>query len=172
VGVSMQATYVVNRGMYGVLDVLGPTVEFLTPPEETDAVYCVIKGTIPPGVSVPLHSHSDVESFFQLFGTVQVLAERGDNFEWLNIKPGDFVQIPSGAKHAFRNSSSDPVVQLITTTPKLGRFFKEVGRTIAPGTPPRPATPYELQHFTRVAAKYHYWMGNPAENASVGISLE
>jgi len=57
----MQTAYVVNKGT--VLDVCGPTVEFLNSPEETDAVYCIMIGTIPPGVSVPLHSHPDVESF-------------------------------------------------------------------------------------------------------------
>jgi quercetin dioxygenase-like cupin family protein len=169
--VSMQATHIVNRGMYGVLDVLGPTVEFLTPPEEAGAVYSVMKGTIPPGVSVPLHSHGDVESFFVIAGTVQVLSQRSDDFEWLTVKPGDFVQVPSNAKHAFRNRSNEPVVQLITTTPKIARFFREIGRPITPGVPPRPPTPDELQRFAQVAAKYQYWNASPAENAALGISF-
>src|SRR5258708_19543785 len=82
----MQTAYVVNKGT--VLDVCGPTVEFLNSPEETDAVYCIMIGTIPPGVSVPLHSHPDVESFFTLSGTVQVLFQREDRFEWIDVKIG------------------------------------------------------------------------------------
>jgi len=167
----MRVTHIVKKGPYGVLDVLGPTIEFLTSPEEADAVYCIFKGTIPPGVSVPLHSHADVESFYTLSGTVQVLSYQGDRFEWLTVKPGDFVQVPGGAKHAFRNTSSEPLVQLVITTPKLGRFFREVGRPIAPDAPARAPSPDEIRHFLRVADKYKYWNASPEENAAVGISL-
>ena len=53
-----------NKEPHVVLDVLGPTVEFLVLPSESTAGYCIMKGTIPPGVSVPLHSHPDDEIFF------------------------------------------------------------------------------------------------------------
>jgi quercetin dioxygenase-like cupin family protein len=88
----MQTAYVVNQGAVSVFDVCGPTVQFLNSPEETDSVYCAMIGTIPPGLSVPLHSHLDVESFFALSGTVQVLLEKGDQLEWLKVKPGEFVR--------------------------------------------------------------------------------
>jgi quercetin dioxygenase-like cupin family protein len=167
----MQSTHIVYKGMYGALDVLGPTIEFLTPPDDRDAGYCVMRGTIPPGVSVPLHSHADFESFFRISGAVQVLAQRNDGFEWLDVKKGDFVHIPGNAKHAFRNTSNEPVVQLISTTPALGRFFQEIGRPIVAGVPTRAPTPDELQQFASIAASYHYWLGSPAENAAVGISM-
>ena len=167
----MKTTYLHNKGMHGVLDVLGPTVEFLTLPSEADAVYCVMKGTVPPGVAVPLHSHPDDESFFILSGAIQALAQQGDSFEWLDVKAGGFIHVPSGAKHAWRNTSSEPAVGLITTTPRLGRFFQEVGRPITPEAPPPPPTPDDLQHFTRVAAKYHHWLGSATENAAIGISF-
>jgi hypothetical protein len=32
-----------------VWDVLGPTVEFLIPPEDPDAHFCVMRGVVPPG---------------------------------------------------------------------------------------------------------------------------
>jgi len=41
------------------IDLEGPTVEFLTSPQEASIDFCVLKGVIPPGVSVPLHSHPD-----------------------------------------------------------------------------------------------------------------
>jgi quercetin dioxygenase-like cupin family protein len=143
----MEVTHIVDRGTYGVLDVLGPTIEFLTSPQDLDAIYCMMLGTIPPGVSVPLHSHADVESFYVLSGKVQVLSQQGSNFEWLDTIPGTFVQVPGGAKHAFRNRSSEPVVQLITTTPKLGRFFQEVGTPVTRGAPLQPPTPEDINHF-------------------------
>jgi quercetin dioxygenase-like cupin family protein len=167
----MQTAYVVNKGKGTVLDVCGPTVEFLNSPDEKDAACCIMIGTIPPGVSVPLHSHPDVESFFTPSGTVQVLFQRGDQFEWVDVKTGDFVQIPEGAKHAFRKTSSEPVVQLIMTTPRLGRFFREIGRPVALGEPPRPPSSDDLEHLARVAATHQRWLGSPEENAAIGISL-
>jgi len=167
----MHTAYLVSKGMYGVFDVFGPTVEFLISTDEPDAVYCVMRGTIPPGVPVPRHSHPDAESFFTLSGTVQVLSQKADRFEWLDVKSGDFIQIPGGAKHAFRNKSSEPVVQLITTTPTLGRFFREIGKPITPGAAPLLPTPEDLQHFERVASKYQHWLGTPEENAAIGIYL-
>lgn len=51
------------------LDVLGPTVEFLTSPAAAHGDFCVMRGVIPPGVAVPLHSHDATEVFFVLSGT-------------------------------------------------------------------------------------------------------
>ena len=166
----MQTPYIIHKGMDGVLDVFGPTVEFLTSPSEAEAVYCVMRGTMPPGVTVPLHSHPDVESFFLLSGAVQMLTQREDTCAWLDVKPGSFIHIPSGAKHAFRNTSSAPAVMLITTTPQLGRFFQEIGRPVTPDVPPPPPTSEELEHFMRLAAYYHHWLVSPADNAAVGIA--
>jgi mannose-6-phosphate isomerase-like protein (cupin superfamily) len=107
----MQTPYLVTSGMYGAFEVFGPTLEFLSSPEEEmEAGYCVMRGTIPAGVEVPLHSHADAECFFIVSGTVQVLSQKEARFEWLDVKPGDFIQVPCGAKHAFRNKSSEPVV--------------------------------------------------------------
>jgi hypothetical protein len=50
----VHTTQLLREIMRGVLDILGPTVEFLTLPSEHGGVYCVLKGTIPPGVSIPL----------------------------------------------------------------------------------------------------------------------
>jgi quercetin dioxygenase-like cupin family protein len=167
----MQSAHIVNEGTYGVLDVFGPTLEFLILPEEADGSCCVMTGTIPPGVSVPLHSHPDIESFCLVSGGVQVASQREGKFEWLDVRPGEFVHVPSNARHAWRNTSSEPAVQLITTTPKLGRFFREVGRPVTRGMPLLPPTPDDLQHFMRIAAKYNYWLGSPTENAAIGIAL-
>jgi len=63
------------------------------------------------------------------------------------------------------------VVQLITTTPRLGRFFQEVGKPVTPGATPPPPSPEDIARFLQVAAKYNYWNGSPAENAAIGITL-
>lgn len=167
----MRSISFASTGSHGLLDVFGPTVEFLTSPEEAGASYCVMIGTVPPGISVPLHSHPDPESFYLISGTLEVLSQQGDDFKWREVEPGEFVHEPSGVKHAWRNSSSEPAVVLITTTAKLGGFFQEIGRPIDPGAPTTPPTPDDFQRLVRVAAKYEYWTGSPTENAAVGIFL-
>jgi quercetin dioxygenase-like cupin family protein len=168
----MQSAHLISKEIRCVLDVLGPTVEFLTDPqEEPDLFYCMMLGTIPPGVSVPLHSHADVESFFVISGTVQVLSCEGNRFEWLSAEVGDFVHVPGHAKHAFRNTSTEPVQMLITTTPKIGKFFQEIGRPAVAGARLKPPGPDDLQRFAHLAASYGHWLGSPEENAALGICL-
>lgn len=162
----METTHFVNRGDYGILDLFGPTAEFLTPP---DAPYCMMIGVIPPGVSIPLHSHADVESFYVLAGSVQVYSQRGDTFEWLEAETGQFVHVPGNAKHAFQNTSGEPVVQMITTTPKMARFFQEIGRPATAGMRLPPPEPGDLERFARIAAEYGYWNAAPEENAAIGL---
>ena len=154
-----------------VVDVFGPAVEFLTPLEDREAVYCMLKGTIAPGIFVPLHSHPDDESFFVLSGSVQFLQERGDRLEWITVRTGEFIHVAGNAKHAFRNVFDEPVVQLITTTAHLGRFFEEIGRPISSGGSSNPPTPEELEQLARASAKYNYWLGSAEENAAVGIFM-
>ena len=150
-----------------VLDVFGPTIEFLTPPAE--GVFCVLKGTIPPGASVPLHSHPEPESFLVVSGRGQVLTERDARLDWVDVKPGDFIHIPGGAKHAHRNTSSEPLVELATTNATLGKFFLEVGRPVRPDFPLLPPTAEDLDRFRRISAGYDHWLASPAENAAVGL---
>jgi quercetin dioxygenase-like cupin family protein len=155
-----------------VLSVLGPTVELLTAPSDAAAVYCVMRGTIPPGVAVPLHSHpGDPETFFVVSGRGQALVEHDGRLEWQNVAAGDSVHIPAGVRHAHRNTSNEPLVELVVSTPALGRFFLEVGRELKPGSRPAPPRPDDLRRFQQVAAKYHHWLATPAENAAVGIVL-
>jgi hypothetical protein len=53
------------------LELFGPTVEYLTSTQDTQNDFCVLKGTIPPGVFVPLHSHPDTEDFLVISGELE-----------------------------------------------------------------------------------------------------
>jgi quercetin dioxygenase-like cupin family protein len=162
---------VIKHASHPVLDVFGPTVQFLATPEEANDSHCVMKGVIPPGGVVPLHSHSGVECFLMLSGQQEVLVETDGNHRWTLCVPGDFIQVPSEARHAFRNLSDEPAVSLVTTTETLGRFFQEVGRPVSPHDAPMPPTPEDMQHFVASALRAGYWLATPEENASVGLTL-
>src|SRR5215813_6194457 len=94
-----------GKNEHPVLDLLGPTVQFFTTPEEAGEEFCVLKSTIPPGAFVPIHSHADVECFYMLSGQQEILIEEDGRFRWTVCRSGDFVDLPSSVKHAFRTRS-------------------------------------------------------------------
>jgi quercetin dioxygenase-like cupin family protein len=162
---------VVRERDCSVFQVLGASVEFLLGPQQGDEAPCVLKGTIPSGVSVPMHSHDSVEIFFVLSGNIDVLVEAGGKMHWVEAGAEDLIEIPSNAKHAFRNRSQNPVLNLLFTASRHGRYFQEIGRPVASGQSVRPPAPDEIQHFLKTAQRYGYWFATPQENASVGINL-
>ena len=127
------------------------------------------RGVIPPGASIPLHSHEDTEEFFIVAGTQQVLTPGVRGLEWSDVYAGDYVHVPGGTPHAHRNVSPEPAIDLIVTTARLGRFFQEVGRPVT--SPPQPPTSDEVARFVAISAKYGYMLGTPEENAAAGIEM-
>ena len=134
------------------VDLFGPTVEFLTSPQEAS-----------------IHSHHDTEDFLVISGEVQALRQGTEGYEWIVVKVGDYLHVPSGERHGWRSNSSEPLVAFIITTTRLGQFFQEVGRPVA--STPQPVTAGDLAHYGTVSAKYGYWNATPEENAAVGIRL-
>jgi quercetin dioxygenase-like cupin family protein len=166
-----QLTRFVKPGKGLVLDLLGPTVEMLS--FSTEDPFCVMKGTIPPGVAVPLHSHDDLECFYVLAGEARSLTETENGMRWLTLGKGDYIHIAGGTRHAWFNHSDRPFKALITTTTRLGQYFSEIGRPVKDGI--SQLTPGEIQLFLgRVLEannRYGYWQGSPEENAAYGIVL-
>jgi quercetin dioxygenase-like cupin family protein len=163
-------THIIVERDREALEVFGPSIQFLVAPQPSDEAACVLKGTIPPGVSVPVHSHPGIEALFVLSGEVEVLSEEGGKARWIAAGPGDFIEVPSNAKHGFRNRSQHPTIQLITIPSQLGRFFQEVGGPLQ-GKRVSPPSRDEIQRFLKTAERYGYWLATPEENAAVGISL-
>jgi mannose-6-phosphate isomerase-like protein (cupin superfamily) len=64
------------------------------------------------------HFHRSVsESFFILSGTVRIF----DGTRWVDATPGDFVHVPEGGVHAFRNESGEPASMLLHFAPGAPR---------------------------------------------------
>lgn len=152
-----------------VWDVLGPTVEYLVAPNDPGAQFCIMRGVVPPGVTVPLHSHDDPEDFYILSGTQQVLIKDDHGLQWRDAHAGDYVHVPGGTPHAHRNVSGEPAIELVVTTARMGRFFQEIGRPIIGIT--HPPTPEDLAEFVAAAARYGYTLATAEDNAAVGIHL-
>jgi len=148
----------------------GTLFEFLTSPEEVGAEICLIRGTIPPGAAVPLHSHSDFELFYVLEGTVEAFQSSNGTPRWATVGAGNPLTIPGNTKHALRNGSPLPATIVLVTTSKLYDFFHEVTKPFDPDQLATPPTPEEIQELSSAVARYGYWMGSPEENAAIGLA--
>lgn len=162
--------HLVDQRDVETFDVLGPRIEYLTRPDGNAP--CLMRGTIPPGVSVPLHSHADPEMFVAVSGEIEGLVHSTEGFEWIRIEPGDVFHVPGGAKHAFRNRGQAPAVMFVISTSRIGRFFQEIGTPVVAGDRPSgPPAIAVIQRFLETAERYGYWNALPEENARIGISL-
>jgi len=147
-------------------------VEFLASPSEAGAEICLIRGTIPPGVVVPLHSHADVEIFYVLEGSLESF-QAGDGISrWTTVGAGDVVTVSGNTKHAWRNCSSFPAIVILVTTSKMYEFLNEITKPIDADQSMSPPTAEEIQELFRIAARYGYWMSSPEENAAIGLSMK
>jgi mannose-6-phosphate isomerase-like protein (cupin superfamily) len=60
------------------------------------------------------HFHRSIsESFFVLSGTVRLY----DRTAWVDAEPGDFLHVPEGGIHGFRNESGEPASMLLLFAP-------------------------------------------------------
>jgi len=149
-----------------VFELFGPAVQFLTHLPDDEDGYCLLKGKVPEGVVVPIHSHADRETFYVLAGELQALKED----HWQTLMAGDVFDVAGGTKHAFRNVSAKDVSVLIVTTKAMAGFFRKVGRPIASLRPGAPSNE-ELQRFAQASLAQGHWLGSTADNAAVGITL-
>jgi mannose-6-phosphate isomerase-like protein (cupin superfamily) len=73
------------------------------------------------------HFHKRIsESFYVLDGTVRVF----DGVQWVDTRKGDFLHVPQGGLHAFRNDSDAPADMLLLFTPGAPReeYFEQVSQ--------------------------------------------
>ncbi|HEV8573119.1 MAG TPA: cupin domain-containing protein [Dehalococcoidia bacterium] len=85
-------------------------------------------GTQPAGAAA--HFHRTIsELFFILSGTVRVF----NGERWIDATPGDFLRVPQGGIHAFRNESGEPASFLLLFTPGAPResYFETLAEIAA-----------------------------------------
>jgi quercetin dioxygenase-like cupin family protein len=154
-----------------LFNVAGVLLQFLASPEEVGDTICVIRGTMPPGVVVPLHRHEDLELLYVLEGTLEAYRSSEGTPGWTSASVGDVVVIPGNVKHALRNTSSVPVTLAVVTKSELYAFFRELAKPFDPNLHPASPTAEEIQELFAVAAKHGYWLASPEENAAIGLRM-
>jgi quercetin dioxygenase-like cupin family protein len=152
--------------------VLGVLLEFLSTPEQINDQISVMRGTVPPGVVVPLHCHPDPEIFYVLDGAVEAFQAEGASRGWKTVKAGEVLRIPGNVNHALRNTASIPMSSLAVTKTELYRFFRELAQPLDKDKPAAPPTSEEMQRLFAAANRYGYRLASPEENAAIGILLQ
>ena len=127
--------------MFGVL------LNFLVTPNETGDEISLFKGTLPPGVVIPLHSHAEPEVFYVLEGSLEVYREGDQSQGWSATQPGGVLAIPGKVKHALRNTSSTPTTVILVTQDELYNFFRSVAKPFEAGQMPAPPAPEVMQQL-------------------------
>ena len=101
----------------------GDLYTFLVTGDESGGAYFSMLAVVPPQGGPPPHIHqNEDETFYVLDGSPTF--RLGD--ERIVAGPGDFVNVPKGVLHCFRNLSDEPVRMILTFTPAgIERFFEE-----------------------------------------------
>lgn len=94
-------------------------VHYLATGASTGGQFGLYRWDFGPGVTGPdPHFHRSVsESFFILSGTVRVY----DGKEWVDARPGDYLFVPEGGIHAFKNESGERASMLLLFSPGAPR---------------------------------------------------
>ncbi|MEU6999319.1 cupin domain-containing protein [Nonomuraea sp. NPDC046570] len=97
----------------------GGTASYLATGASTNGQFGLYRWDMPATPSGPApHFHRSIsESFYILEGTVRIY----DGTRWLETKPGDFVHVPEGGVHGFRNESGEPASMLLHFAPGAPR---------------------------------------------------
>jgi mannose-6-phosphate isomerase-like protein (cupin superfamily) len=97
----------------------GGTVDYLATGAATGGLFGLYRWNFSGPVSGPdPHFHRTIsESFYVLSGTVKFY----DGTAWVDGHPGDFVHVPPGGVHGFRNESGQPASMLLHFAPGAPR---------------------------------------------------
>ena len=97
----------------------GTSVHYLATGASTNGqfgLYHWVMGAQPGGPDPHFH-RSISESFYVLTGTVAIY----DGTQWIDTTPGDWVHVPEGGLHGFKNNSGEPASMLLHFAPGAPR---------------------------------------------------
>jgi mannose-6-phosphate isomerase-like protein (cupin superfamily) len=124
----------------------GDRYTFLVTGAQSDGAYFIMEAIVPPEGGPPPHiHHREQESFYVLDGTLDI--QMGDRT--VRASTGDFVHIPCGTIHCFRNTGASSARLLLIFSPGgMERFFEETLEQVADRSAPQP------DNMDEVVARY------------------
>jgi quercetin dioxygenase-like cupin family protein len=138
----------------------GDQVTFLITGAETGGGFFMAEVSVPPGGGQPPHiHHREEESFHLLEGTLTVQVG-GDT---ITASSGDFVYLPRGVVHSFKNTGNADAKFLLVITPAgLEGFFAEAFYPAADRSGPPLVTEALAARMIAAAPKYGLQVLPPA----------
>ncbi|MFE0106552.1 cupin domain-containing protein [Streptomyces sp. NPDC059009] len=132
--------------------------------EESGGSLTFMEASVPPGGGPPLHVHADAdEAFYLLAGELEITAD-GETHQ---VGVGDFVFVPKGTAHKFRNPGVHTARQLLLFTPSgVDRFFLEAGKQAVPGTPPPAPELEDLAYVSAVGERYQLFQADAYQGSA------
>jgi quercetin dioxygenase-like cupin family protein len=128
------------------------TVAFVAPGSLTSGRFGLFRWDMAPHAGGPdPHFHTTFsESFYVLDGTVRL----ADGTTWRDATAGDYLYVPEGGVHAFRNDSDAPASMLILFAPgsPRERYFEELADIAASGRT------LSAEEWTALYARYDQYM--------------
>ncbi len=117
---------------------LGNLIRFHATSADTGGAYCLVEALTAPGAGAPPNRHpGEDEAFFVLDGTFEFLV----GSEVVTATTGQFVKVPDGAAHSFKNAGDRPGRLLIINAPGRAHdaFFSQAGDPLPADTRELPA---------------------------------
>jgi mannose-6-phosphate isomerase-like protein (cupin superfamily) len=109
------------------------TARFVAPGWLTKGQFGLFRWDIEPGAggAAPHFHRNFSESFYVLSGTVSLY----DGESWVEAREGDFLYVPEGGVHGFRNERDERASMLILFAPGEAResFFEELAEVAGSG---------------------------------------
>lgn len=131
----------------------GDLYTYLATGEETNNLFFQFEAVVPAGGGPPPHIHGrEDESFYVVSGSLEM--QLGDSI--LMAKAGDYVYIPRGTVHGFKNVGDSTAIQFVTVAPAgMEHYFNEVFPVVTDrNAAPPPPTEALIQKLIEVAPKY------------------
>ncbi|PJE94428.1 cupin domain-containing protein [Streptomyces carminius] len=126
--------------------------------EDTGDTLTVVETVILPHAGPPPHiHHRENEFFYVLEGEMEVL-DRDRKFP---VGPGDFVNMPQGTLHAFRNSGdTDARILLLFAPAGFEKYLTEAGEAVAEHNRNAPTGETDLADAHRIAPRHGLEFGD------------
>ena len=129
-------------------------VTFKAVGEGTVGEYSLYELTVPPQLgALPHIHHAETEAFYVLEGEVEFL--KGE--QTVRARVGEFVFIPRGVVHGFKNVGQEPARCLGIVTPGglAEKLLTDLGEPAKAETlPPLPEGPPDVERIAQIVSKY------------------
>lgn len=144
---------VVNGGNGLRVWAMGVLVTVKVKASDTRGAYSAFEDLIPPGAGPVAHVHSkEDETIYVLEGKLRAWLGGKEH----DLSTGDFVHMPRGVEHYFKNLTDKPTRLLLTYTPGgFEQWFLDVGTPVNNDetTPPK-ITPKDIEKAISEARRY------------------